>query len=206
MRVDRTAMHARPLVLALSILSSAAATPAPRSPPASAAPQAASIPDLALVDQTGRTVRFKGDVLRDRVAVIDFVFTTCATICPVLSASFARLQERLGERLARDVQLVSISIDPARDTPARLRAYAHRYHAGPHWTWLTGPIDDVERVLNALGAYTPDATAHAPLVLVGDARSGTFSRVNGFPNPERLVARVDEILAARAQHASKEGM
>ena len=90
--------------------------------PASSSAALASVPDVTLVDQDGRSVRFRSDVLRDRVVVIDFVFTTCTTICPVLSSTFARLQDRLGERLAGSVQLVSISLDPVRDTPERLRA------------------------------------------------------------------------------------
>ncbi|HZX95162.1 MAG TPA: SCO family protein [Myxococcales bacterium] len=167
---------------------------------------AARVPDVVLVDRDGRSVRFRSDVLGGRVVVIDFVFTTCTTICPLLSSTFARLQERLGDRLARDVQIVSVSLDPVRDTPERLRAYAARHHAGPHWSWLTGPSHDVETVLKALGAYTPDASAHTPVVLVGDARTGVFERFNGFPNPERLVARVDELLAARSHTASRERM
>jgi protein SCO1/2 len=199
--------------VAAAFLSAAAhaepAAPVPR--PANAARSAVSgpqagIPDVALLDQRGRRVRFRSDVLRDQVVVIDFVFTTCATVCPLLSSSFARLQQRLGDRLAHGVHLVSISIDPVRDTPERLRTYAARYGAGPAWTWLTGPKNDVERVLSALRAYTPDPSAHTPIILLGDARAGTFARFNGFPAPDRLVARVDELLAARALHASKEGM
>ena len=174
--------------------------------PASSSAALASVPDVTLVDQDGRSVRFRSDVLRDRVVVIDFVFTTCTTICPVLSSTFARLQDRLGERLAGSVQLVSISLDPVRDTPERLRAYAARHHAGPHWTWLTGPTGDLERLLKALGAYTPDASAHTPVVLVGDARTGAFGRFNGFPSPESLAARVDQLLAARSHGASAERM
>jgi len=204
-----------PWVAAATLISGAAPTqaagPDPGSasrpgPPSAAPAPRASVPDVMLLDQGGRRVRFRSDVLRDRVVVIDFVFTTCTTICPVLSSTFARLQERLGERLGHDVHLVSVSLDPVRDTPERLRAYAARHHAGPHWTWLTGPNDQVERLLKALGAYTPDASAHTPIVLVGDARTGVFERFNGFPSPERLVARADELLAARSHTASRERM
>jgi len=134
--------------------------------------------------------------------VMDFVFTTCTTVCPVLSAIFARLQDRLGDRLDRGVQLVSVSLDPARDTSERIKAYAAKHGAGPHWRWLTGKQEDVEQVLKGLGAYTPNFSAHTPMVLVGDGRSGKWTRFNGFPELDRTVAQVDELLAARATSAS----
>jgi protein SCO1/2 len=154
--------------------------------------------DAALADQDGALVQFRGEVIGDQVVVIDFVFTTCTTVCPVLSALLARVQDRLGDRLGRGVRLVSVSLDPAHDTPPRLKAYAARHHAGPHWTWLTGPQPDVERVLKGLGAYTPNFSAHSPMVLVGDGRTGEFIRINGFPSPERVTAEVDRLLARRA--------
>lgn len=161
-----------------------------------------TVADAPLVDQDGTQARFRTDVIADRIVVVDFVYTTCATVCPVLSSVFARVQHRLGERLGRDLWLVSVSLDPVRDTPARLKGYAARYGAGPHWKWLTGKQEDVEQVLKGLGAYTPNFSAHVPMVLVGDARSGSWTRLNGFPAEERIVAKVDELLASRARTAS----
>lgn len=154
--------------------------------------------DAALVDQDGRAVRFRSEAIGDRIVVVDFVFTTCTTVCPALSAIFGRVQERLGDRLGRGVALVSVSLDPARDTPARLKEFGARHRAGPHWTWLTGQQDEVEEVLRGLGAYTPNFSAHVPMVLVGDGRTGAFVRLNGFPSPDRIVAQVEALLAARA--------
>lgn len=176
----------------------------PRAARAAAAPGATQVTlaDARLLDQDGAPVRFRTEAIGDRIVVIDFVYTTCPTVCPLLSAIFARLQERLGDRLERGVRLVSVSLDPANDTPERIKAYAARHRAGPHWTWLTGSQDDVERVLKGLGAWTPNFTAHAPMVLVGDGRTGTFTRLNGFPDVDRIVTRVDELLAARSATAS----
>ena len=174
-------------------LAEAPAAPAPALPP----PVEVALRDAPLVDQDGRPVRFARDVVGDRIVVVDFVFTTCTTICPILSAKLARLQERLGDRLGREVALVSISIDPARDTPARLKAYAGRFKAGPGWTWVTGQKPDVDQVLKGLGAYTADFASHAPVMLVGDGRTGRWARFNGFPDPDRLLAAVDALAAAR---------
>jgi cytochrome oxidase Cu insertion factor (SCO1/SenC/PrrC family) len=151
------------------------------------------------MDQSGAQVRFKSDVLADRIVVMDFVFTTCTTVCPVLSAVFARVQGRLGERLEKEVRLVSVSVDPTQDTPARLKAYSASHRAKTGWTWLTGSPEDIKQVLEGLGAYTANAANHAPMVLVGDVRTGRWVRLNGFPSEEQILAKVDELAANRRE-------
>ncbi len=174
------------------------------------APQGAGLPPpvevtlaaASLKDQTGASVQFPAGVLGDRLVVMDFIFTTCTTICPVLSAKLARVQERLGARAGPEVTLVSISIDPARDTPARLAEFGARFKSGPAWRWLTGNPDDVTRVLKGLGAWSPRFAEHGPIVLVGDARTGRWHRFNGFPEVDRVVAAVDALAAARGTTAA----
>lgn len=162
------------------------------------------VADVPLLDQDGESVRFQ-DVVQDRIVVMDFVFTTCTTVCPVLSAIFTGVQTKLGDALQNDVRLVSISIDPVRDTPARLKAYGARHRAGPSWTWLTGDAEDVKRALEGLGAYSPDFQRHTPMILVGDARSARWYRFFGFPSEERIVETVKELRALRAASATAEG-
>jgi protein SCO1/2 len=153
--------------------------------------------DRTLVDQDGREVRFVSDVIGDRIVVMDFVYTTCTTVCPVLSAVFKQVQERLGDRLGDEVALVSVTVDPVRDTPERLKAYAARHGARDGWTWLTGPKTVVEDVLNGVDAYSVNFEEHPSMVLVGDGRTGEWSRFFGFPSPDRIMTRVDELEAAR---------
>jgi cytochrome oxidase Cu insertion factor (SCO1/SenC/PrrC family) len=155
-----------------------------------------SLADVPLLDQGGARVRLP-TLVDDRIVVMDFVFTTCTTICPVLSAIFTGVQDRLGSALDDDVRLVSVSIDPARDTPARLKAYGEQHRSGPGWTWLTGKPQDVKKVLEGAGAYTPDFRNHAPQILVGDARTNRWYRFTGFPSQERIVAKVNELRALR---------
>ena len=161
------------------------------------------VPDVELVDQHGARVRV-GDLLGgEEVVVVDFVYTTCTTVCPVLSAIMGRLQARLGDRLGRGVRMVSITVDPVRDTPARLQAYAAKHGARPGWTWLTGSPGDVERVLRGMGAYTASFVDHPPMVLVGGR--GTWSRFNGFPDPDQVLARVEELGKRSAAVAPAQG-
>ncbi|HSP78812.1 MAG TPA: SCO family protein [Myxococcaceae bacterium] len=156
--------------------------------------------EVPLLDQDGKPVRFRSEVLGDKLVIIDFVFTHCTTVCPVLSAILSRAQRDLGDRLEEEVRLVSITVDPTRDTPARLKAYSSKFGAKTGWTWLTGSQGDVKKVLEGLGAYTPDYANHAPMVLVGDPRTGRWARLNGFPSKEKLLEKVDEL--SRARHAA----
>ena len=136
--------------------------------------------------------------MADRIVAINFVYTTCTTICPVLSALFAQVQDQLGPRLGAEVRLVSMSIDPARDTPKRMAAEAAKFDAAPGWLWLTGRKNDVDRVLMGLDAYAPAFEEHASMILIGDAERGVWRRLFGFPAPDEIVAVIDEFAAARA--------
>ena len=168
------------------------------------APQRATfkLTETPLLDQEGRTLKFKSEVLGERIAVIGFVFTTCTTVCPVVSAVMAQVQDKLGARLGRDVALVTVSVDPVRDTPARMKEYGTKMGSGANWTWLTGPKPQVDEVLKVFGAYTPNFTEHPALIVVGDAKSGKWLRFYGFPTPEQLMAAVNELTAGRAKTGS----
>lgn len=155
--------------------------------------------DVSLLDQQGRSVLFRSDVVGERLVIIDFVYTSCTTVCPVVSATLAQVQGQLGERVGRDVALLSVTVDPVRDTPARLKEYASRIGAGPGWTWLTGPKPQIDEVLKSFGAYTPSFVDHPALVMVGDAKSGRWLRFYGFPSAEQLVTALAELGAARAK-------
>lgn len=157
--------------------------------------------DVTLLDQNGQTVRLKDDLVADRIVVLGFVYTSCTTVCPVISAIMAKLQKQLDERAGDGVRLVTLSIDPLRDTPARLREFAGRYQAGPGWTWLTGSTQAVDETLKGLGTWTPNYQEHPPLIMVGDGRSGVWSRFYGFTDPALLLAKVDELHAAREHDA-----
>jgi len=166
-------------------------------------PQAARVTlhDIQLVDVDGTAVRFRSEAVGNRIVVIGFIYTSCTTICPVTSAILGdvqkRLMERLGERFGRDVQLVTLTVDPATDTPERLKDYAANFGSPAGWTWLTGDKPKVDRVLAGMGAYAADFTRHSGAVLVGDARTGDWIRFYGIPNAPDIVDRVEQLLAAR---------
>ncbi len=153
--------------------------------------------DVPLLDQDGRELRLKDDLVGDRIVVMGFVYTSCTTVCPVISAIMQKLQTQLGERAGRDVQLISLTIDPLRDTPERLHQYAGRFEAGEGWRWVTGSNEAVTDTLKGLGTWTANYQDHPPLIMVGDGRTRQWTRFYGFTDPAVLMARVDELSAAR---------
>jgi len=155
--------------------------------------------DTALLNQDGETMKFASEVMGDKLVALTFFYTSCKTSCPVTSFIFKQLQDRLGDRLGDDVRLVSVTVDPATDTPARLKAYAAKFKRKPGWIWLTGDKQSVDRTLEGLGAYAADYTQHPLVVLVGDPVSGRWSRLFGFQSPDDIVARLDALKATRTQ-------
>lgn len=141
-----------------------------------------AVPDVVLRNQDGEKIRV-AELIRDRIVVMNFVFTSCTTICSPMGANFGALQSHVG----RDVRLISISIDPGTDTPARLKRWSAQFHAGPSWTLLTGDADDVETLLKAMGVYSANRFSHAPILLVGDGGTGRWVRANGLVAPAEVV-------------------
>jgi protein SCO1 len=125
---------------------------------------ALDLPDTPLVDQDGKPVRFKSDLLGQKTVAINFVFTTCNGICPILGTTFSKLQERLGERLGKDIELISISIDPAFDTPARMKQWGKQFGARPGWRLLTGERSDIVglEMKRCVPSLSPSASSSSP--------------------------------------------
>src|SRR5512139_2333680 len=150
--------------------------------------------DTPLLDQDGKEVRFASEADGKKVVVVDTFFTTCTLICPILGAIFADLQDQLGDRIGRDVRLISITVDPQTDIPPRLKIYAEQWEAKPGWLFLTGGKKDVDQVLEGLGLYSADFTDHPSTFLVGDGQEGKWTRFYGFATPEQLMGKVGELL------------
>jgi cytochrome oxidase Cu insertion factor (SCO1/SenC/PrrC family) len=114
---------------------------------------------------------------------------------------------KLGDRVGDDVVMVSVSVDPLRDTPARMKNYASKLGAGDGWVWLTGQKQDITDVLEAFGAYTPNFEDHPSMILVGDGTSGKWARFLGFPAADQIIRKVDEFSAdhmASHSHAANQ--
>jgi protein SCO1/2 len=168
-------------------------------PAGAVAAGALRVPDVTLIDQDGRKVRFASDLMAGRVVAVSFIFTSCTTICPPIGATFGKLRRLLGSRAGTSVQLISVSVDPLNDTPSRLKAWAGNFGAGPGWTLLTGPKAEVDRLLRALQAYTPNFGDHSPLILLGNAATGTWERTSGLAPAAEIAAQLVRLGAPPAE-------
>jgi protein SCO1/2 len=147
-------------------------------------------PAVTLIDQDGDRIDFRALTLSDKPVFVDFIFATCTTICPVLSAGYTSIQRKLGSDLDR-VTLVSITIDPENDGPEELTAYLNKYRAKPGWDFLTGTRDDIDRVMQAFDAYIPDKMSHKPLLFIRAPKDGSWVRLYGFASSADLMAELE---------------
>jgi protein SCO1 len=140
---------------------------------------AAIVPDIPVLDQNGKRLNFYSDLIRGRTVAIDFIFTSCSSFCSMLTANFRTVQDQLASRIGKDIALISISIDPATDTPGQLKAFSAQFEPGPGWTFVTGAMPDIAKLLDRLGQPLGDPFAHVPLVLVHNDKLGGWTHVDG---------------------------
>jgi protein SCO1/2 len=146
------------------------------------------MPEVRLLDQDGRPVDLHKELQRDGPVLLDFIFTTCPGICPILSATFARTTELLGDDIGR-TRLWSISLDPDFDTPERLTRYGAQYHAPRQWRFFTGQPSAVRTIQKAFDADSDNKMAHRSLVLLR-SKDDLWIRFEGQIRPDRLAAEV----------------
>jgi protein SCO1/2 len=154
------------------------------------------VPDIALVRSDGARVNFAHELDDGRPVLLDFIYTTCTTICPVMSQTFAEVQKRLGRDAAK-VKMVSVSIDPEEDTPVRLAEYAKRYAAGPQWSFYTGSVESSIAVQRAFDAYRGDKMNHAPVTFYRSAAAKPWVRLDGFATPEAVLGELQTHVAQK---------
>jgi cytochrome oxidase Cu insertion factor (SCO1/SenC/PrrC family) len=162
-----------------------------------------SIPDVPVVDQDGRRLRFFTDLVRGRTVAINFMFTTCTTICPPLAVTFAKVQRELGPEVGSGILLISVSVDPVTDVPPRMRSYLSKFGARPGWVFVGGAKADIDNLLRALGAYVSDKNDHTPMILIGNEKAGYWTRAFGLASASKLSSLVIEArqkIASRPAH------
>jgi cytochrome oxidase Cu insertion factor (SCO1/SenC/PrrC family) len=201
MKLRPAAAQAEPKAAAEAKPGAAAAAPAAGVAELGEAPK---IPDLPVVDQDGRELKFYTDLVKGKTVAINFIFTTCTTVCPPMTAVFRRVQQDLGERAGREVELISVSVDPATDTPARLKSFSQKFKAGPGWTFVTGGVPEINSLLRALGAGVNDKNDHTPTVLVGNDAAGHWTRAYGLAPAASLVKVINDA-AAKSAAVAKAG-
>lgn len=147
-------------------------------------------PNVPLVTQNGETIRFYDDLIKDKVVVINFIFTSCEDVCPAETARLRQVQRELGDRVGRDVFMYSISIDPEIDTPEVLKRYSEKFKVGPGWLFLTGKAEDIALLQKKFGLFIadlPDPDDHNVNLIVGNEATGRWMKRSPYDNPKILA-------------------
>ena len=149
-----------------------------------------AVPAIELIDQTGTAVDLQALLDTNQPVALNFIFTTCTTICPVMTATFAQMRRELGEA-GDGLRLVSISIDPEYDRPDKLQAYAEQFRAGSGWEFLTGDSADIVQVLRSFDSYTGSKMNHQPVTLLKSPGSASWTRIDGLASGADLAHEVE---------------
>jgi protein SCO1/2 len=154
------------------------------------------VPDLKLVRADGKAVSLPEEMNDGRPVLLNFIYTSCTSVCPLMSQVFSQFQEQLGGERDK-VHLMSISIDPEADTPARLTEYAQTYGAGPGWQFYTGTVNASVTAQRAFSVYRGDKMAHTAVTLMRAAPGQPWLRVDGFATPDQLMHEYHQVLATK---------
>ena len=160
-------------------------------------------PNVELITQDGKKVRFYDDLIKGKVVAIELMYTTCKYNCPLETARMVQLQKMMGDRMGKDVFFYSITIEPEIDTPEVLKAYAAKYHIGPGWTFLTGKEADIKLISKKLGLDSlPDVNdpdGHTPHLLIGNEATGLWMRNSALDNTKFLSMKIEQLIGYSAQ-------
>lgn len=155
-----------------------------------------TVPDIQVIDQDGHQVRFYSDLVKGRKLALGFFYTSCSYICTRHGELFSKLQEQLSARLGKEVFLISVSMDPAHDTPARLLSWGKTYGRRSGWTLVTGRPEEMNKLLRAFtGNGTGPRDAHSSTFYIADAAAGRWDYVTGYPQPSAIEQRIEGLAA-----------
>jgi len=153
-------------------------------------------PNVPLLTQDGTRMLFHDDLIKGRVVLINFFFTSCPIVCPRTTANLVKVEEALGERLGRDVRMISITVDPNKDTPGVLNAYARRFGTRPGWYFVTGRRQDIDLLKRHFGVdkYGGDKTDHTGMLVYGNEATQQWAATPVMADPDAIVRSVTRLI------------
>jgi protein SCO1/2 len=144
-------------------------------------------PNLPVVTQDGKTLNFYDDVIKGKIVVISFIYTSCPDLCPLTTARLSQVEEKLGELMGRDLFFVSMTVDPEHDTPEKLKEFSKAFDTGPGWLFLTGKPADIREINFKLGDKSRSLSDHRNEIVLGNDATGEWTRNTVFGDIDRLV-------------------
>jgi cytochrome oxidase Cu insertion factor (SCO1/SenC/PrrC family) len=151
--------------------------------------------NLELINQDGETVRFFDDVLKNKVVVINFIFTNCEGACPLITHKLTLVRDRMEGQIGNPLRFVSLSLDPARDTPAALKEFAKTHHADHDgWVFLTGKPENLDYIIKRLGQFTDDVEAHSTMMLAGNVSAAHWMKILPHEQPPAIAEKLQLLI------------
>src|SRR5499427_5064416 len=148
------------------------------------------IPKLPVVTQDGKTVRFYDDLIKGKIVIISFIYTSCTDICPLTTARLAQVEDKIGDLVGKDIFMLSMSVDPERDTPQRLKEYSEAFQTGPGWTFVTGKPEDIRAINFKFGERSQILSEHRNEIVLGNDATGEWQRDSAFADVNRLIMTI----------------
>lgn len=172
------------------------------------------IPNLTVMTQNGEPVHFYDDLVKGKIVIISFIYTSCTDICPLTTARMAQLEEKLGDMVGREVFMLSMTVDPERDTPQRLKEYSTAFRAGPGWSFVTGKPEDIRAINYKFGERSQILSEHRNEIVIGNDATGEWQRDSVFGDINRLAMTVramdpkwrDQVRASKQSESSNTGL
>jgi protein SCO1/2 len=150
--------------------------------------------DVELLDQDGRPLKFYTDLIQGKVVIINTFFTTCVSVCPPMTRNLEQVQKWLGERLGKEVHIISISVDPLTDTPPRMKEYAARFNARPGWYFLTGSKENVDLALRKIGQFVESKDDHSTVIIIGNEPTRLWKKAFGLAPAGELIKVAESVV------------
>jgi protein SCO1/2 len=149
---------------------------------------------VPLIDQDGRALRFYSDLVKGKVVLLHSFFSTCTADCPAVFNKLRQAQDALGEHFGKDVFFVSITVEPARDTQAKLKEFADYYKAKAGWSLITGKKENVDWALYRIGHYVPNPEEHKTQFAIGNETTGEWRKMYSTASAADILRVIRELL------------
>lgn len=150
-------------------------------------------PNVEVITQNGEKVHFYDDLIKGKIVLISFIFTSCTDLCPLTTARITQVVDRIEDQIGKKIFVVSITVDPENDTPEKLKSFADAFYKGPGWTFITGKPDDIRAINAKLGNKSDVATDHRNEIVLGNDATGEWARNSPFADIENVELAVRDM-------------
>ncbi len=150
--------------------------------------------NVVLTNQLGEDKRLYKDLMEGKIVIINPFFSECTGVCPVMSSNLKKIQEHLGDKLGKEVNILSLTVDHETDNKKILSEYAKKYDARNGWHFLTGEKENIELALKKLGKHVDNREAHDAIFLIGNLNTKLWKKVNGLANVNDIISQIDSVI------------